>query len=309
MFFGINRTNGHLSPALSPRGGEGEKHGRRGVINIPTIIADWYKTMIHPTAVIHKKAKVDSTTTVGPYAVIDEGVEVGPHCVIGPHVYLTGLLAVGGHNVFHAGCVIGDAPQDLKYKNEPTRLRIGSHNLFREHFTAHRSTTLAGETVIGSHNFLMANSHVGHNCAVGDYVIMANGALLGGHVTVSDRAFISGNCLVHQFVRVGTLALMQGGSAISKDLPPYTIARGDNGICGLNVVGLRRAGMSAEERLELKEVYARLFRSGKNLRAAVAEAGREFTSLAAKTMLEFVAASKRGVCVDTGQGQDAEAME
>ncbi len=265
--------------------------------------------MIHPTAVIHKKAKVDSTTTVGPYAVIDEDVEVGPHCVIGPHVHLTGVLAVGGHNVFHTGCVIGDAPQDLKYKNEPTRLRIGAHNVFREHFTANRSTTPAEETVIGSHNFLMANSHVGHNCTVGDRVIMANGALLSGHATVGDRAFISGNCLVHQFVRVGTLALMQGGSAISKDLPPYTIARGDNGICGLNVIGLRRAGMTAEERMELKKVYRLLFRSGRNLRAAVAEARKKFTSPAAKLMVEFVAASKRGVCADTSRGQDAEAME
>jgi len=265
--------------------------------------------MIHPTAVIHRKAKVGSTVTVGPYAVIDEDVEVGPHCFIGPHVYLTGVLVIGGHNVFHAGCVIGDAPQDLKYKNEPTRLRIGAHNVFREHFTANRSTTPVEETVIGSHNFLMANSHVGHNCTVGDYVIIANGALLSGHAQVGDRAFISGNCLVHQFVRVGTLALMQGGSAISKDLPPYTIARGDNGICGLNVIGLRRAGITAEERLELKKVYRLLFRGGRNLREAAALARKEFTSPAAKVLVEFVAASKRGVCVDTGRGQEAEAME
>jgi UDP-N-acetylglucosamine acyltransferase len=265
--------------------------------------------MIHPTAIIHKKAKVDSTTTVGPYAVIDEDVEVGPHCVIGPQVYLTGVLVIGGHNVFHAGCVIGDAPQDLKYKNEPTSVRIGDHNVFREHFTVNRSTTPAEETVIGSHNFLMINSHVGHNCTVGDHVIIANGALLSGHAQVGDRAFISGNCLVHQFVRVGTLALMQGGSAISKDLPPYTIARGDNGICGLNVIGLRRAGMTAEERLELKKVYRLLFRSGRKLREAAAEARKEFASPAAKTLVEFVAVSKRGVCADTGCGQEAEAME
>src|SRR5882724_3853685 len=254
--------------------------------------------MIHPTAVIHKKAKVDSTTTVGPYAVIDEGVEVGPHCVIGPHVYLTGLLAVGGHNVFHAGCVIGDAPQDLKYKNEPTRLRIGEHNVFREHFTANRSTIPAEETVIGSHNFLMINSHVGHNCTVGDYVIIANGALLSGHAQVGDRAFISGNCLVHQFVRVGTLALMQGGSAISKDLPPYTIARGHNGISGLNLVGLRRAGIAAADRLELKKAYHLLFRGGKNRTEVLEEAQKTFRNPVVLTLLNFIVASKRGVCAD-----------
>ncbi len=257
--------------------------------------------MIHPTAIIHPKARLDGTVSVGPYAVIDEHVEAGPHCVIGPHVYLTGRLTMGGHNQFHAGCVMGDAPQDLKYKGEPTGLRIGEHNVFREHVTAHRSNRAGAETVIGSHNFLMANSHVGHNCVVGDHVIVANGALLGGHAAAGDRAFISGNCLVHQFVRVGTLALMQGGSAISKDLPPYTVARGHNGICGLNVIGLRRAGLTPDERLELKKLYRLLFRSGKNLKAAMAEAG-QFASPAAKTLLEFVATAKRGICADTGKG-------
>src|SRR5207247_8947828 len=111
----------------------------------------------------------------------------------GPYVQLTGLTTTGAHNQFHAGCVIGDAPQDLKYKAEPTRLRIGEHNVFREHVTAHRSNKLSEDTVIGSNNFLMANSHVGHNVIMGDNVVLANGALLGGHVTVGDRAFISGN--------------------------------------------------------------------------------------------------------------------
>ena len=119
--------------------------------------------MIHPTAIIHPQAKLDTTVQVGPYAVIDAGVELGAQCIVGPHVYLTGITKIGSHNQFHAGCVIGDAPQDLKYKDEPTRLRIGDHNVFREHVTVHRSTKTDGETVIGSHNFLMANCHVGHN--------------------------------------------------------------------------------------------------------------------------------------------------
>jgi UDP-N-acetylglucosamine acyltransferase len=165
----------------------------------------------------------------------------------------------------------------------------------------HRANKVNEDTVIGSHNFLMAHSHVGHNAVLGHHVILVNGALLGGHVMVDDSAFISGNCLVHQFVRVGTMALMQGGSAISKDLPPFTVARGDNGICGLNTVGLRRAGFSAAERLELKQLYHALFRSGLNLQAAVAAAQPKFTSAAAKTMLQFLAGTKRGVCRDTGQ--------
>jgi UDP-N-acetylglucosamine acyltransferase len=261
--------------------------------------------VIHPTAIVHLKAKLDSTVQIGPYAVIDEGVELGAHCVVGPHVYLTGITRIGAHNRFHAGCVIGDAPQDLKYDGQPTRLRIGDDNVFREHATAHRSTTTEGETVIGSHGFFMANSHVGHNSHLGDHVILANGVLLGGHVTVGDRAFLSGNCLVHQFVRVGTLALMQGGSAVSKDLPPFTIARGHNGICGLNVVGLRRAGYSAGQRLELKQLYHALFRAGQGLRSALAAAQEKFSSPAAKVMLDFLTGSKRGVCADAGRGAGA----
>src|SRR4030095_7410711 len=180
--------------------------------------------MIHSTAVIHPKAQLDSTVTIGPYAVIDEHVILGPHCLVGPHVHITGHATIGAHNRFHSGCVMGDAPQDLKYRDEPTRLRIGDHNVFREHCTVHRSNKTTEDTVIGSHGFFMQHSHVGHNSLVGDHVIIVSGALLAGHVVVEERAFISGNCLLHQFVRVGTLAMMQGGVALSKDLTLFLIA-------------------------------------------------------------------------------------
>lgn len=262
--------------------------------------------MIHPTAVIHPQAQLDSTVSVGPFSVIDEHLTVGAHCVVGPHVHLTGHTTIGPENRFHTGCVIGDAPQDLKYTDAPTCLRIGSNNVFRENFTAHRSNKVEEDTVIGSNGFFMGGAHVGHNSAVGNHVIMANGALLGGHVTVGDRVFISGNCLVHQFVRIGPLSLMQGGSAISKDLPPYTIARGNNGICGLNTVGLRRAGLSSEERLELKKLYHVLFRSGQNMSNAIAVAELHFSSDLARTMVDFIVTSKRGVCTDVGEIHEAE---
>lgn len=264
--------------------------------------------MIHPTAIIHPKARLDSTVHIGPYTVIDEGVEVGARCIIGPHVYITGVTTIGTENRFHAGCVIGDAPQDLKYDGAPTRLRIGDKNVFREHFTVHRSTKTGEETVIGSNGFFMQHSHVAHNCAIGNQVILAGGALLGGHVVVQDRAFISGNCLVHQFVRVGTLAIMQGGSAISLDLPPFTIASQARGncMCGLNAIGLRRAGFNTEQRLELKKLYRALFRSGENLRNSLAAAQKDFSSAAARTVLDFVASAKRGVCSDIGGGDGAE---
>ena len=124
--------------------------------------------MIHPTAIIHSKARLDASVEVGPYAVIDEGVEVGAECSIGPHVYLTGRTTIGARNRFFAGCVIGEAPQDLKYRNEPTGVRIGEDNVFREHVTVHRSSKVAEQTVVGSHNFLMQHSHVAHNVVLGD---------------------------------------------------------------------------------------------------------------------------------------------
>jgi UDP-N-acetylglucosamine acyltransferase len=256
--------------------------------------------MIHPSAIISPGAQLDSSVEVGPFSVIDGHVSLGAGCQVGPHVYLTGRTTIGPHNCFHANCVIGGPPQDVKYKDEPTGLRIGAHNLFREGVTVHRSAKPEEDTVVGSHNFLMVNSHVGHNVRLGDHVIVANGALLGGHVEVEDRAFISGNCLAHQFVRIGTLAIMQGGSAISLDLPPFTVARGDNGLCGLNTIGLRRSGLSPAERQELKQLYHKLFLSGLNRSQAVAEARQEFTSASARHLLDFIAASKRGVCRHRG---------
>jgi UDP-N-acetylglucosamine acyltransferase len=261
--------------------------------------------MIHPTAIIHPAAQIEASAVIGPYAVIDGHVVVGAQCWIGPHVHLTGHTAIGANNRFHAGCVIGDAPQDLKYKDEPTRLLIGDNNTFREHATVHRSNKSSDATVVGDNNYLMANSHVGHNTHMGNHVILANGALLGGHAIVGDRAFISGNCLVHQFVRVGTLSLMQGGSAVSKDLPPFTIARGDNGICGLNIVGLRRAGFSRDERLELKRLYHALFRSDKILRLALKAAETMVKSTNGKVLIDFAAASKRGLCIDVSRLDDS----
>jgi UDP-N-acetylglucosamine acyltransferase len=256
--------------------------------------------MIHPTAVIHPKAKLDASVEVGPYAVIDANVELGANCVVGPHAYLTGITKIGVGNRFYASCVIGGPPQDLKHKGEPTQLIIGDRNVFREHVTVNCATKPEEATVLGSDNFFMAGAHIGHNCSVGNHVIMANTSMLGGHVTVQDRALISGSCLVHQFCRVGTLSIMQGGSAISKDLPPYTMAYEVNKICGLNVIGLRRAGISAGERQELKRLYRALFRGDKNLGDAVAAARETFTRPSAKVMLDFIATTKRGMCADTG---------
>ncbi len=258
--------------------------------------------MIHPTAVIHPGARLGEGCSVGPYAVIEEHVTLGAGCVVGPHVHLTGHTTVGARNRFHAGAVIGDAPQDVKYAGQPTRLRIGDDNLFREHVTIHRSNRLDEDTVIGHGNLFMAGSHVGHNCQIGDRNVIANGALLAGHVTVSGQAFVSGNCLVHQFCRIGRLAMMQGGSKITKDLPPFTLARDLNRLCGLNIVGLRRAGLTAAQRLQLKQAYRLVFRSNESFQARLTAAKAEFAEAEiVQDFLGFIAASKRGVCADVGR--------
>jgi UDP-N-acetylglucosamine acyltransferase len=234
--------------------------------------------------------------TVGPLAVIDGHVEVGEGCRVGAMVHLTGHTRIGARNVFHTGMRDGrgtagpevqgsaDAIVDWRRQRVP-RARDGASGEFRG----------GGHPDIGSGGLFMAGAHIGHNSQVGDRVIIANGALLGGHVVVEDRAFISGNCLVHQFVRVGSLALMQGGSAISKDLPPFCISRGDNSISGLNVIGLRRAGMTADVRLELRRIFHALFRSGRSWAASVEAAGLEVRSEWGRGMVEFVRNSRRGV--------------
>ena len=252
--------------------------------------------MIHPLAIVHPGAAIHPSVEVGPFCVIDEHVTLGEGCRLDAGARLTGHTHIGRGNRFHSGCVIGDSPQDLKYKDEPTRLRIGDNNVFREHFTVHRANKIGEDTVIGSNNFFMAGAHVGHNSIIGNHVIIANGALLAGHVVVEDKVFISGNCLVHQFVKIGTLALMQGFAGIGQDLPPYTIATGVNQLCGLNVIGLRRAGFSAAERLELKRLYRVLFLEGRNLRDAIRQARDQFSSLPARVFLDFISDGRRGVC-------------
>lgn len=258
------------------------------------------ESSIHPTALVDPRARLGKHCVVGAHTVIDADVQVGDACWIGPHVYLTGVLVLGAQNRIHAGAVLGDAPQDLKYDGTPTRLEIGDGNTFREHVTIHRSTHPAEPTRIGDRNFLMAHCHVGHNCRLGNDNILANGVLLAGHVTLGDRVFLSGNCLVHQNCRVGRLALMQGGSAISKDLPPFCVARGDNGICGLNNVGLRRAAVSAEDRLWLKKAYHLLFRSRLPLARAMEQVRITLPEHAlVEELLQFLEASRRGFCTDT----------
>ena len=187
----------------------------------------------------------------------------------------------------------------MKYGGEPTRLIIGERNLFREHVTIHRSNTLSEDTRIGSENFFMANSHIGHNSIIGNKAILANGVLIAGHAMIGDGAFLAGNAVVHQFCRVGTMAMMQGCAGVSLDLPPFTIVRGINGMCGLNSVGLKRAGFCAEERSQLKKAYHAIFLSDDLLKDALEKARAEFTGVLAEQLIDFVATSQHGTCSHT----------
>ncbi|MBI2997462.1 MAG: acyl-ACP--UDP-N-acetylglucosamine O-acyltransferase [Deltaproteobacteria bacterium] len=252
---------------------------------------------IHVTAVVDARAEIHDGAEIGPYVVIDGPVKIGRGTRVMAHAFLTGWTEIGEDNQIHAGAALGDAPQDRAYQGQESYLQIGSHNIFREHVQIHRGTGPGSATVIGNHNFLMAGSHVGHNCRLGDHIVIANGALLGGYVEVGDHAFISGNCVVHQFVRVGKFSLMRGLSATSRDVPPYSIVDWQHTVRGVNVVGLKRAGFDERIIRELKEAFRILFRKGRNLSLAVQEieANGEL-SPELTTLVEFVKASKRGVC-------------
>jgi len=252
---------------------------------------------IHPTAVIDPKAEIDAEVEIGPYVVIEGAVKIARGTSLMAHAYVSGWTEIGADNEIHPGAVLGDAPQDRAYKGQETFLRIGERNIIREYAQIHRGTAAGSATVIGSDNFLMATSHVGHNCKLGNDVILANGALLGGHVEVGNNVFISGNCVVHQFVRIGEYALMRGLSGTSRDVPPYAIIDWQHTVRGVNVVGLKRAGFDDQRVRAIRTAFRTLFRKGRNLALAVKEIeaeGRANSDVLA--LLNFIKSSRRGVC-------------
>jgi UDP-N-acetylglucosamine acyltransferase len=254
--------------------------------------------MTHPTAVIHPQAQLGVNVTVGPFAVIDGPAQIGDGCVIHAHAVITGRVIMGKENVIGHGALIGGDPQDFAFRPEvQSDVRIGDGNKIREYCTIHRGTSNDSSTVVGSHCFLMGGAHLAHNVRLGDRVILANNALLGGHVIVEDRVFIGGGCVFHQHIRIGQLAICQGASAFSKDVPPFTIAAERNGVAGLNVVGLRRAGFTTVERVEVKEAFKLLYRSGLNVRQALTAAAERTWGAHGQAFWDFVlAAGKKGVC-------------
>ena len=253
---------------------------------------------IHPTAIVDPTAKIAADVTIGPYAVIGANVVIGKRSTIESHAVIETGVTIGSGNVIGHGAVIGTSPQDLSFSPErKTYVAIGNENMIREHCTIHRGSAEGSVTKIGDKNFLMAGAHVGHNCEIGSNVIIANNCLLGGHVLVGDGAFLGGACVFHQHMCVGRLAIAQGASAFSKDIPPFVIAAERNYVFGLNVVGLRRAGFSAKDRDEVKAAFKLIYASGLNIAQAIEKAGAMKLGSAAQEFIDFVAnAKKRGIC-------------
>jgi UDP-N-acetylglucosamine acyltransferase len=252
---------------------------------------------IHPTAVISPETELADDVQVGPYVVIEGPVRIGPGCVLRPHAHLCGPMNMGAGNLVCSGAVLGERPQHLKYQDEPTRVEIGDHNVFREHVTVHRGTTHSWATRIGSHNYFMVNSHVAHDCQVGNHCMIVNGALLAGHCVLADNVLMSGNSAVHQFVHIGRLALLSGCSTSTKDIPPFAMMKGINCIVGLNVVGMRRAGMTVAQIDAVRRAFRLLFHEGQVISAALTQVENELGHIdLVREVVAFIRASKRGVC-------------
>lgn len=218
---------------------------------------------IHPTAIISPRAKIGAGVRVGPYSVIEDGVTIGEGCEIGSHVVIKRYTFLGRRNRVFEYAALGGEPQDVKFRQEPSRLVIGDDNLIREHATLHRASGEGEETRVGNRNFLMIGVHIAHNCLVGDDNVFANEVALAGHITVEDHVFLSNNVGAHQFVRFGRYAMVGGKSKIVQDVLPFFTTDGNPArVRGLNAVGLRRAGFVGEDRRLLRRAYRILLGTG-----------------------------------------------
>ncbi len=253
---------------------------------------------IHPTALVDPGAQIGADVEIGPFSVVGPGAVVGDNTIVQSHVVIEGNVAIGTGNFIGQGAIIGAPPQDLSFSpDRKTKVEIGNDNVIREYCTIHRGSPEGSATKIGDKNFLMAGAHVGHNCEIGNNVVIANNCLLAGHVRVDDAAFLGGGSTFHQHMHVGRLVMVQGSSAFGKDLPPYVIAAERNSVFGVNVVGLRRAGVSAKDRNEIKAAFKLLYMSGLNIGQAIEKAATMKFGAPAHEFIDFVAnAKKRGVC-------------
>ena len=256
---------------------------------------------IHPSAIIGKRAELGDGNEIGPGCVIEDGAALGSRNKLWMNVYIGPGTTIGDGNQIHMGAVIGHLPQDLAFAGGQTFTKVGHRNTIREYVTIHRGAKDGSSTVVGDDNCFMANAHLGHNCEVGHRAILVNLATLAGYCTVEDGAVISGTVVVHQFCRIGQLAMVSGLSAVNKDVPPYMLCGGRPAVIqGLNTVGMRRAGMAADVREEIKQAYKLLYREGLNVPHALEAIERECRSSEAQAIVAFVKSSKRGISAGIG---------
>jgi UDP-N-acetylglucosamine acyltransferase len=253
---------------------------------------------IHPTAIVSEKARLGEKVQVGPYTVIGDNVSIGEGTVIGAHCVIEKGTALGKRCRVFTGAILGSIPQDLKYKGETSFLEIGDENIIREYVTINPGTEENTKTVVGSHNLIMAYSHIAHNCLIGNNCIIANAGTLAGYVTIEDKAVVGGLAAVHQFTRVGSLAIIGGCSKVVSDVPPYSTCDGHPArVYGLNLVGLKRQGVNSKVIKQLSHAFKILFNSGLSLRHALEKLSEEsYTSEEVSHLIEFIKNSKRGIC-------------
>lgn len=252
---------------------------------------------IHPTAIVSEGAQIGENVVIGPYAIIGENVVIGDECVIGSGSVIDGWTTLGPRNKISPHVVIGTPAQDLKFSGEKTVVEMGADNTIREFVTINRGTGHGGGiTKIGSHNFLMACSHVAHDCQVGDYNIFANAATIAGHIIVEDYVTIGGLSGVHQFCQLGSYSFIGGCSAVSQDILPFALANGNHAIInGLNIIGLQRKGFSEERLNVLKKAYRFLFRAKLNKKDALQKIKEELEQTEdIQHLVRFIEKSQRG---------------
>jgi UDP-N-acetylglucosamine acyltransferase len=253
--------------------------------------------MIHPTAVIDQYAELGSDVEIGAYCVIGPKVKIGKGTKLVSHVCVQERSEIGEGCTLHPFVVIGGPPQDLTYKGEDTTCVIGNNNMIREYVTINRGSKSSGTTTVGSDNYIMAYSHIAHDCRVGSHVIMANCATLAGHVHVEDYAILSGLSAAHQFCRIGKYAFISGLTGVPKDIPPFMMAAGNRArLYGLNAVGLERQGFGKAEIVKLKRAYRILFRSSLPLEKSLKLVEEELDGDNIKELLTFIRSSERGIC-------------
>ncbi len=255
-------------------------------------------TKIHPTAIIDAKAELDSSVEVGPYSIIGENVKIDAGSRVAGHVIINGPTTIGKNNHIFQYSSLGEAPQDKKYRDEPTLLEIGDNNTIREFCTFNRGTIQdKGTTKVGSDNWIMAYVHIAHDCEVGNHTILANNSSLAGHVDIGDYAILGGFTLIHQFCKVGSHVITAVGSVVFKDIPPYVTAAGyDAKPRGINAEGLKRRGFSVDSILQIKRAYKALYRNGLTLEEAKIElAAMQGTAPEVGLLTDFLSASTRGI--------------